>query len=307
MTIPQRRIILAGGSGLLGQHLATHFKMAGWDVVVLSRRNNRNGSPARTVQWDGKTSGPWISELEGATALVNLTGKNVNCRYTPENRREIMESRVDSVRVLGQSLARLNCPPPVWLQASSLAIYGDAGDRVCDEEMPHGNGFGAEVCRAWEAEFAAASPPSIRGVVLRIGFVLAREGGALVPLERLTRCFLGGTIGDGRQWISWIHVLDTIRSIGFLIDRTDQAGIFNLTGPEPVTNRALMRQMRETIGRPWSPPAPRWALHLGAWAMRSEPELALTGRRCIPHRLQAAGFHFVHQHLPGALSSLYAP
>ena len=306
--IPNRKMVLAGGNGFLGRHLSAYFCALGWDVVVFTRQPKRQAPCRKNVVeavWDGRTVGDWYAHLEGADVLVNLTGRNVNCRYTPENKREILRSRIDSVRVLGEALRRADRPPPLWVQASSLAIYGDSGDRVCTEESPAGQGFSVEVCRRWEQAFADSLLPGIRGVVLRTGFVLALGEGALVPLENLTRCFLGGTIGDGRQWISWLHVNDTVRAVHLLVVDEDLEGTFNLTAPQPVTNREFMRQLRGVLKRPWTPPTPSWAVRLGAKAMRSEPELALSGRRCLPARLQEAGFIFNYPALNPALSALY--
>ncbi len=301
----KEKIILAGGSGFLGGHLAVHYRNRGHEVLVFTRHPHDRIPGVREVAWDGHTVGEWKRELEGAGILVNLTGRNVNCRHTAANRKEIMDSRVDSVRVLGRALDGLRTRPPVWLQASSLAIYGDTGDRICGENAPDGPDFPALVCRRWEDAFARELPTDMRGVILRIGFVLARDGGALVTLEKLTRWFLGGTIGHGRQWISWIHLADAIRVIDFLAREQTATGAFNITGPQPATNREFMRRMRQVLKRPWAPPAPRPALHIGAWAMRTEASLALQGRRCEPRRLTAAGFRFDLPSLTDALDELY--
>jgi uncharacterized protein (TIGR01777 family) len=301
----KRRVVLAGGSGFLGQALRRVLVGKGYDVVILSRGNECDSAGVQQLHWDGQHLGDWWHSLDGASALVNLTGRSVNCRHTPAHRREIMESRVNSVRVLGEALSRCSRPPAVWVQASSLAIYGDPGDRWCDEDSPHADGFSEEVCKRWEGEFEKMHAPSLRRVVMRIGIVLDAENGALPVLARLTRLFLGGRVGHGRQYVSWIHVADLTRLFVEAIERVDIAGVFNATGPNPVTNAEFMRELRRVLHRPWSPPVQVWATRIGAFFMRTEPNLALTGRRCRPKRFLESGFHFEFPELRGALANLY--
>jgi len=298
------KVILAGGSGYLGQALGRSLAAKGWEVVVLTRRP-RTGSAWREVGWDGATAGPWTAELDGAAALVNLTGRSVNCVHNAENRRLIVESRVNSVRALGAALAGCRRPPPVWVQCASLALYGDAGNRICTEETPPADDFSAQVCRQWEAELAAVPAPATRKVCLRIGLVLGPGGGALQPLARLARWFLGGTVGSGRQYLSWLHDEDMDAIFRDTIARPDLAGAFNACSPHPVTNAEFMRELRGALSRPWSPPVPAWAVRFGAhFIMRTDADLALTGRRCVPARLEAAGFKFAHPDVGPALRGL---
>jgi uncharacterized protein len=299
------RLVLAGGSGFLGQALAKVFVGKGYEVVVLTRGAHREGTGIRYLHWDGVTLGDWSQSIDGAKALVNLTGRSVNCRHTSEHRREIMDSRVNSVRVLGEVVSRCNQAPEVWVQASSLAIYGDPGDRWCDEDAPHADGFSEEVCKRWEGEFAKVEAAGMRKVVMRIGIVLDSDAGALPVLARLTRFFLGGRVGSGKQYVSWIHIADLRRMFVDAIERPDIAGVFNVTGPNPVTNSEFMRELRRVLHRPWSPQVPAWATCIGAFFMRTEPSLALTGRRCRPKRFLESGFHFEFPELRGALDDLY--
>ncbi|HSV62808.1 MAG TPA: TIGR01777 family oxidoreductase [Chthoniobacterales bacterium] len=298
-------VVLAGGSGFLGQSLAKVLLGKGYEVVILSRGAHREGSGIRQLHWDDKTLGDWSQSIDGAKAIVNLTGRSVNCRHTPEHRREIMESRVNSVRVLSEAVSRCAQPPEVWVQASSLAIYGDPGDRWCDENAPQADGFSEEVCKRWEGEFAKIQSHGMRKVVMRIGIVLDAENGALPVLARLTRFLLGGRVGNGRQYVSWLHVADLTRMFVEAIERPDISGVYNVTGPNPVTNAEFMRELRRALHRPWSPPVPAWATHIGAFFMRTEPSLALTGRRCRPKRFLESGFHFEFPELRGALDDLY--
>jgi uncharacterized protein (TIGR01777 family) len=243
--------------------------------------------------------------LNGARAVINLAGKSVNCRYTAENRREINESRVNSVTAIGEAIRACSKPPSVLVQSASLAIYGDAGDDWCDETTSPGDGFAVETCLLWEKAFADSSTPQTRRVVLRIGIVLRKSGGALRTLGRLAKFGLGGTVGNGRQYISWIHWLDMIRLFLAAIEQEQLSGVFNATGPQPVTNAEFMRELRHAVHRPWSPPVPNWAVHIGSFLMGTEACLALTGRRCLPKRLQENGFNFNFTALGAALTDIY--
>jgi len=303
-----RRVVIAGGAGFLGRALARTLVQEGREVVILSRRPAPGVGLIRTVVWDGRTVGDWAGELESATAVVNLTGRSVACLYTPENRREIMASRIDSVRAIAQACERCREPPPVLVQASSLAIYGDPGDRVCDETSPHGTGFGVEICESWEgAFFGGDDPGGARRVALRIGFVLGRDGGALVQLAKLARWFIGGAAGSGRQCLSWLHLDDFCAMVCWAIENPAAQGAYNATGSAPVTNAEFMRALRAALGRPWSPPTPVWAVKLGArFVMGVDSSLALGGRRCVPQRLLEEGFVLLHTDLDATLRELLA-
>jgi hypothetical protein len=300
-----QRIILAGGTGFLGRALALEFSALGYEVLVLTRHPDRIVPGARMVPWDGRTAGPWTAELEGARAVINLTGKNVNCRYTERALAEIDASRVESVRTLGDAMHRCLLPPEVWVQACSLAIHGDAGDRECDELAPPGTGVPVKTCQKWETAFAHSPTPRTRRVVLRISFVLDRGQGALRMLERVTRCFLGGSIGSGRQFISWIHLRDMVRVFLRAVENPNMTGLYTATSPGTVSNADFMRMLRKTLHRPWSPPVPAWLVPLGCLLLRTEPVLALTGRKGVPRRLLDEGFRFEFPDLEGALADLY--
>lgn len=298
-------VVIAGGRGFLGSALAAHLCRNGYRVVILSRSPEPAAVPAaEIVQWDAKSLGAWKDRLEGATAVINIVGKSVNCRYTHENRREIQASRLDSVRVLGQAIAGCRQPPEVLVQASSLAIYGDAGKRLCTEQTPPATGFSPEVCIQWEAAVNAMKLPATRTVILRIGFALGKDGGALQPLAALAKWFLGGSVGAGNQYISWIHIHDLNEMFRWSVERPVLSGVFNATGPTPVTNREFMRELRSSLRRPWIPPTPSWAVKAGAFLMGTEASLALTGRRCTPARFLEDGFQFRFPQLKGALADI---
>ena len=301
-----KRIILAGGSGFIGQALAPVLLADGYHVVVLGRGSAHREDNVDYSRWDGQSLGDWASAIDGAEAIVNLTGKNINCRHTAENRREIIRSRVDSVRVLGEAIMRCAKPPKVFVQTSGVGFYGDTGHHVADEDAALGNDFTAEVCRQWEGAFDAIDLPATRKVVLRLGVVLGRDGGALPVLESLTRWFLGGAVGSGGQFISWIHLADVIRMFVASVEQRELTGVFNATAPLPVTNREFMRELRRALHRPWSPPVPAPFARAGAWLMGSDGDLALMSSRCVPRRLLERGFKFQFQNLRDAFADLYS-
>jgi uncharacterized protein (TIGR01777 family) len=304
-----KKIILPGGTGFLGTALARELIARDYEVVILTRRQCRLSDTelarVRHVPWDAKTLGPWARELEGAEAVVNFTGRNVNCRYDARNRRAILESRVDSVRVLNEAILACAAPPKTFVQAATLAILGDAGDEPKDDAAPPGVGFSPDVAKAWERAFYETPTPGTRKVLLRISFALAANGGALRTLAALTRCFLGGTVGRGSQYVSWVHLADLCRVIVWAIENHRAAGTYNATAPNPVTNATFMRELRRALRRPWSPPAPAWAVRLGCVILRTEPELALWGRRGIPKRLLEEGFTFRFTDVRAALEEAY--
>jgi len=210
---------------------------------------------------------------------------------------------VDSVNVIAAAIAQAATPPPVWVQASATGFYGDTGDKACDESAPNGTGSLAEICRAWETA-GAVELPQTRKVVLRIGFVLGPGGGAFPVLARLTKFFLGGAAGNGKQFISWIHLRDLVGIFQTAVEDENYSGTFNAVAPNPVTNAEFMRELRLVLDRPWSPPAPAFAVKLGARLMGSEASLALTSQRCVPKRLAAAGFAFRFTELRPTLEDL---
>lgn len=303
----RKRLIIAGGSGFIGRALSGEFSALGFEVVVLTRSPRQRQDGVLEMAWDGVHPAAWTALLDGAEAVINLAGKNINCPHTPENLRAITTSRVDSVRAIALAIGQAKAPPGVWVQASAAGFYGDTGDAVCDENAPVGSDTLANVCRQWEAAFTAATVPQTRKVALRIGFVLGRDGGALPVLSKLTRWFLGGAAGSGRQYVSWIHLVDLAAMFVAAVRDKKLAGTFNAVGPQPVTNAEFMRELRRVRHRPWSPPAPEFAVKLGARLLGSAASLALAGQRCVPERFLATGFKFQFAELAAALRELSRP
>ena len=299
------RIVLAGGSGFVGQSLTLFLVSKDYEVIVLTRTESDHRGAVRNAHWDGKMSGDWTEFVNGASAVVNLTGRSINCRHTPENRREIIDSRVDSVRVLGRAIGQCAQPPKVFVQIAGIGIYGDKGGRICDETTAPGDDFVTEVCQKWETAFDSVDAPNTRKVLLRLGVVLGPNGGFLEVLGGLTRWFLGGQVGSGRQYISWIHVTDLSRMVLASIENPELSGIFNATAPNPVTNAQFMRELRRALHRPWSPPVPEFAARIGSRLMGTEASLALVSQCCVPKRFLENGFDFEFSTLRRALADIF--
>jgi uncharacterized protein (TIGR01777 family) len=303
------RVVIAGGSGFLGVSLATYLATRGRSIVILSRRPPKLDGPWRHVSWDARSSGDWCQELEGASGLVNLVGRSVDCVKTPERRDEILRSRVEATRAIGRAVCQLDHAPPVWVQMSTAHIYGDPPQVTCTEDSPFGIGLAPSVARAWEEEYRAGVLPSQRAVVLRTSFVIGRDrgagGGALARLRMLVRLGLGGRVGSGTQGMSWIHETDINRLFERALDNPQMQGAYIASSPNPVSQQAFMRALRRAVGTPIGLPASSWMVRIGArWLMNTDPELALYGRYVVSKRLKAEGFDFRFPNLADALSDL---
>jgi uncharacterized protein (TIGR01777 family) len=312
------RIVLPGGSGLLGQILARHFQERGHHVTVLTR--GPYTAPWQTVHWDGRHTGPWTEYLEGADACINLAGRSVNCRYDEANRQAIYDSRIQTTRLLGHAIAGLAEPPRVWLNASTATIYRHALDREMDEATGELGGhefisrrrrapltwdFSIQVAKDWESAFFACHTPRTRKVALRSAIVFSpAPGSAFAEFSNLVRLGFGGRQGNGRQFVSWIHEADFARAVQFLIAREDLGGVVNIAAPSPLPNRAFMAALREAWDVPNGLPIPSLAIELGAFLLRTESELVLKSRRVVPGRLLDAGFRFNFPDWPDAAEGL---
>jgi uncharacterized protein (TIGR01777 family) len=310
------KVVMPGGSGQVGTVLARALHADGHEVVILSRNAGAHpGVPWRTVGWDAQTPGAWAAEIDGSDVVINLAGRNVNCRYDGANRQAIFESRVGPTRLLGRAIAEARRPPRVWLQASTATIYAHRYDAANDEatgiiggaeaDAPESWRFSIDVARAWEAAALEVDTPRTRRVLLRSAMTMSRDrGGIFDTLLRLVRCGLGGRAGDGRQYMSWIHAHDFVRAVRWLIAHDDVEGAVNVAAPHPLPNAAFMAALRSAAGMPIGLPAARWMLDLGALALRTETELILKSRRVVPGRLLAGGFSFDYPTWPRAASDL---
>jgi uncharacterized protein (TIGR01777 family) len=307
------KIVIPGGTGQVGTLLARAFVADGHEVVVLSR--NPGKGPWRSVPWDATTVGAWATDIDGADAVINLAGHSVNCRYHAENRRLILQSRIDSTRAVGQAIAGAARPPRVWLQASTATIYAHRYDAPNDEasgilggseaDVPDTWRFSIDVARSWEQAANEAVVPHTRKVLLRAAMTMSPDrGGVFDVLLRLVRWRLGGTSGDGRQYVSWIHERDFLRAVYWLIDHAELEGPVNLAAPNPVPNAEFMRALRAASGVRLGLRAARWMLAIGAFFLRTETELVLKSRRVVPGRLLQSGFVFQFPTWPEAASDL---
>jgi len=304
-----RKVVIAGGSGFLGQSLANHLAEAGHDVVTIARGAQApTGARRQHVTWDARTVGEWARHLDGADAIVNLAGRTVDCVKTPDHCDEILRSRVESTEAIGRALKSVRTLPRVWVQMATAHRYGDPPEGiVIDEDSAFGYGLAPTVGAAWEEAFARAAPSGVRQVALRTSFVLGRNGGALSTLASLVRLGLGGTVGSGRQGTSWIHERDMNRLFTRAIEDDLMMGAYIATAPNPVSNADFMRELRRALGMPIGLPAFEWMVRIAApLFLRTDPELALYGRYCVSKRLKEEHFEFSFPDLPGALRDLYA-
>lgn len=308
----KQKVILAGGSGFLGRALAKQLTQSGYDVVVLTRRLGASVASARVAYWDGVTKGAWCAELEGAEALINLAGRSVDCRYTAQNRRLILESRLKSTRILALAIKDCTAPPQIWVNAASATIYADTrGDAPANTESDGviGEGFSVGVCREWEAEFNRWTLPATKQVCLRVAITLGADGGAMVPLLNLAKLGLGGRQGDGQQWVSWLHVDDFCGLVEAVIEGRLTGSIYNCAAPQPVKNGEFMQAIREAVGglaRYVGLPTPTFLLKIGAFLIRTETELVLKSRKVAPENLIQEGYEFTYPEITEAMAAIVA-
>jgi uncharacterized protein (TIGR01777 family) len=303
---PPRTLILPGGAGYLGRHLAVFFAGLGYHVIILTRRPRPDTAAIRHLLWDGRTLGPWADAFDGAHAVINLAGRTVNCRYTARHKREIYDSRLFSTAVVGRAVAAARTPPKVWINSSSATIYRDARDRPMDEFTGEpGHGFSVNVCQKWEAALDAAPTPHTRKIALRSAMVFGPgAGGVYEAFRRIAKLGLGGTLGSGDQFVSWVHLRDFCRAVRFMIDHDGLSGPVNLASPDPIPNRDFMRTLRRSLRKRIGLPATKWMLEIGAFVLRTETELLLKSRRVVPGKLLAARFEFDFPELGAALEDL---
>jgi uncharacterized protein len=305
------KIVIAGGTGHLGLILTKALRDRGDDVVILSRKIE-----AHATLWDGRTLGLWTRQIDGADVVINLAGRSVDCRYDERHRTEIIDSRVDSTRVLGEAIALAASPPATWLQMSTATIYAHRFDAANDEatgliggqepDAPSSWKFSIDVAQAWERALDDAATPATRKVKMRSAMVMANgAGGPFAALRR--HVMLGfGRLGDGKQYMSWIHERDFVRAVEWLIDHKEIEGVVNLAAPEPLPNDEFLSVLRHACGARIGLPVFEWMVEAGAFLMRTEPELVLKSRRVVPTRLLESGFSFDFPQWPPAAADLCA-
>lgn len=308
-----KQILIAGGTGFLGQVLTRHFHRKGWQVTILTRQLNAQNLTLKTqhplyrlTHWDGKTLGPWTSEIEQADVLINLCGKSVNCRYHKRNKRQILTSRIEPTNVLAKAIHQAKNPPAVWLNASSSTIYAHSLETpMTERDGKLGEGFSVEICKAWEKAFFALDLPHTRRVALRSSMALGHASNSVYPiLKRITRLGMGGRMSTGNQMVSWIHQEDFARAVEFAIQNETIEGTLNLTAPAPVTNATFMKSFRKALHVPFGLAHYKPLLEIAAWFMRTETELTLKSRYIHPTKLLKNRFVFKYPFIDEALENL---
>ena len=295
------KVMIAGGTGFLGRSLESFFLEKGWQVFILTR----NPKAKNHVFWDGITLGDWVSYLNQSQLLINLCGKSVDCRYTAKNRKQILESRLLSTTLLQKAMSECEAPPKVWLNSSSATIYIHAEEQPMTEQSGIiGDDFSMRVCKAWEQSFFNHPLPKTRKIALRTSIVLGNTGGAFPKLRSITKWGLGGTQGNGRQWVSWIHLTDFCEALWHCYQHEDLSGPINITAPNPVKNRDFMLALRQQYRKVFGLTAPQPLLELASWVLQTESELLLKSRYVFPHLLEQSGFHFKYPNLKVALKGL---
>ncbi|SMP21145.1 TIGR01777 family oxidoreductase [Chryseobacterium profundimaris] len=283
------KIIIAAGTGFLGQNLKNYFTGKGHQVYILTR----NPKHKNEIYWDAKTLGEWKDIIENADVVINLAGKSVDCRYTDKNKKEIYSSRIDSTKILQQAFNECVNKPKIWLNASSATIYIHSETRLNSEEKGIiGDDFSMNICKNWESEFFEIKNKEIRKVALRTSIVLGNNGGAFPKLKMLTKLGLGGKQGRGTQHVSWIHISDFCRAVEFIIENENLSGPINITAPEPLSNKDFMMKLRKVMKFPFGLNAPVWQLEIASLFLKTETELLLKSRNVYPEKLLQNGFQF---------------
>lgn len=299
-----KKLVIAAGTGFLGNALVNYFRSKATEIVILTRGNATTKDNVKYIHWDAKTLTGWEQELNGADVLINLAGKSVDCRYTEKNKSEIMASRIDSTAVLNKAVLQCTNPPGHWLNSSTATIYRHSTDKQMDEATGEiGFDFSMNVARAWERAFYQTETPGTMKTAMRTSIVLGKDGGAYIPLKRLVKLGMGGRQGSGNQFVSWIHELDFARGVEYIIDH-EMVGEVNVVSPTPVRNAEFMQTLRESVGTSFGIPTPEPLLRLGAKLIGTEPELVLKSRNVIPRRLLESGFKFTYGELEPALKTL---
>ncbi len=292
----EKTMVIAGANGFIGRYLSRHFMGLGWKVLGLVRREAGLAKGVEAVKWDGESlDTKWVERLEGADVLINLVGRTINCRHTEENKRQILDSRINSTRVLGEAVQACNKAPELWINASASSIYKETRDEKQTEERGGlGEGFLSEVAIKWEEEFFGAEvDEGVRRIALRISLVMADEKGTVQDvLSGLARKYLGGTVGDGGQMVSWIDIQDFCRAVEWMIETETAAGPYNMAAPQALTNEELMKRVREKEGVCFGLPTFSWMMEIGAVFMQTEAELVLKSSWLYPEKLLAEGFVF---------------
>ena len=299
------RIIITGGTGLIGRSLVSNLAKD-YEVVVLSRSPEKHQqnmpSSVKLVQWDAATAAGWGELADGAFAIINLAGAGIaDKRWSEERKQLLLVSRLSAGRAVVEAVTQAEQKPKVVMQASAVGYYGDRGDEILTERSTAGNDFPAQISVPWEQSTASVADMGVRHIIIRTGIVLSTKGGALPKLTLPYNFFAGGPMGDGTQWMPWIHLEDEIRAIRFLMEDADAEGVYNLCAPAPVMNKVVAQKLGLVMDRPALVKAPAFALKLALGEMSA---VVLHGQRVIPERLIAEGYKFRFSDVETALRDL---
>jgi len=298
------KLIIAAGTGFLGQVLTNHFRDKFDEIVILTRGESKTNNNIKHVNWDAKTFSGWEAELENATVLINLAGKSVDCRYTEKNKKEILLSRIQSTKILNKAVLHCKNPPKHWLNSSTATIYRFSLDKQMDEvDGEIGNDFSINVALSWEKSFFKTETPNTLKTALRTSIVLGKNGGAFIPLKTLAKLGFGGKQGKGNQYISWIHQYDFANAVDFILQK-EITGVINIVSPKPIPNSDFMLKLRKSVGCPFGIPMSVYLLEIGSFFIRTQTELVLKSRNVIPKRLQENGFKFKFENIDNAFKNL---
>ncbi len=300
------KIIIPGGSGFIGKYVAGFFHKKKYNIIILTRGKARIEDGITYLNWDGKKFGHWIKELEGAEMVLNLAGKSVDCRYNERNKKEILSSRIDSTKIIGEAIDNCTIPPKLWVNMSTATIYEHTLEGIANDEKNGiiGNDFSMNIAKSWEKTFNNFTLFATRKIAMRTSIVLGKEGGALTHLAPLVKYGLGGKNGSGNQFVSWIHIEDLARIIEWFMENKKATNAYNCTSPTPITNKFFMQKIRETFGISFGLPATKWMIEIGTFLLRSESELVLKSRKVIPRKLLEEGFKFKFEKLDKALKNI---
>ncbi len=299
------KITIAGGNGFLGKLLIQHFLKKNCHLISLNRKVESRKGRLVQLKWDGKTAGPWMEEIDGSDVIINLVGRSVDCRYTEKNKKEILNSRLDSTQIIGEAIQRAKQPPKLWINASSATIYRHEEKRDMSESKGiMGSGFSVDICTAWEEMAKKYQQKECRQVLLRTSMVMGKEAGVFPVLSKLVKGGLGGKQGDGHQFVSWIHAQDFVRAVEWIMEHPQLEGAINCTAPTPLPNRQFMKILQKQLNIPIGVPATKWMLSLGAVLLNTEEELILKSRRVVPERLINSGFQFEYATAQAAIKNL---
>ena len=288
----KNKLIIAAGTGFLGNVLIQHFKNKFEEIIVLTRGKSERKENVKYVNWDAKSFSGWEAALESANVIINLAGKSVDCRYTEKNKAEILASRIDSTKILNEAILQCKNPPKHFINSSTATIYRHSEDKEMDEYTGEiGNDFSMNVAKSWEKTFYEIETPKTMKTAIRTSIVLGKDGGAFVPLKKLTQLGFGGKNGNGKQFISWIHEKDFARAVEFIIEK-ELSGSINVVSPKPIRNEVFMKKLQQAIGIPFGLPISKSMLEIGAKIIKTETELVLKSRNVIPKRLTENGFEF---------------